>query len=281
MKNAADRIQSKTRRIHTENNDFQLVETLKNNRLKRHKTRLFFVEGVRSINCALQNGWKVDTFVYSFERKLSDWATDLLSTGVARAHLEMPDALMQKLSDKEETSELIAIIAMPADALSRIPVRPDLLVVVFDRPSNPGNLGSIIRSCDALNASGLIITGHSVDPYDPQTIRGTTGSFFSVPVVRLPSHKELEEWIAGLRRQMNVLQVIGTSAKATDDVESCDFSMPTIVVVGNETHGLSEHHRMMCDTMAGIPISGTATSLNVACATSIVLYEIGRQRRKL
>jgi len=99
---------------------------------------------------------------------------------------------MGKLSQKEDVSELIAIAAMPADDLARIPERENLLVVVVDRPTNPGNLGTLIRSCDALRVDGVIIrTCHSVDLYDPETIRATVGSFFSLPIIRLPSSQEL------------------------------------------------------------------------------------------
>ena len=90
-------------------------------------------------------------------------------------------------SNKSEPSELLALVAMPADDLDRIPLSPDLLVVAFDRPASPGNLGSIIRSCDALGAHGVIMTGHSVDLYDPETISASVGSLFALPVVRLPS----------------------------------------------------------------------------------------------
>jgi len=145
---------------------------------------------------------------------LSDWAEGLLAQGVAKIHYELPARLMQELSQKEEASELIALATMPADDLARIPVRADFVAVVLDRPASPGNLGTIIRSCDALAAAGVIITGHAADLYDPETIRATTGSFFSVPAVRLPGHNELLPWLAELRRRRPALQVVGTSAKA-------------------------------------------------------------------
>lgn len=89
---------------------------------------------------------------------------------------------MEKLSDKEETSEIIAIVEIPEDDVSRLSITDQMLIVVFDRPSNRGNLGTIIRTCDALGAQGLIITGHAVDAYDSETIRATTGSFLMFPL---------------------------------------------------------------------------------------------------
>lgn len=265
-------------KIYSENADFQQIETLRRNRIKRNRSATFFVEGVRAINQALSNRWPIHAFVYTREGRLSDWAEGVLARGVAQRHYEIPAHLMEKLSQKEEPSELIAIVGMPADDLARIPVSADFLAIVFDRPSSPGNLGTIIRSCDALRGAGLIVTGHAVDLYDPETIRATAGSFFSLPVVRLPSQAELIPWLAGLRGRIARLQVVGTSAKAQIPISQHDFTAPTVLLIGNENHGLSESYRALCDVMVTIPMYGSATSLNVACATSILLYEVARQR---
>lgn len=265
-------------KLYAENAEFQQIEVLRRNRTKRNRSATFFVEGVRGINQAVVNRWPIHAFVYSRENRLSDWAEGLLAQGVAKIHYELPARLMQELSQKEEASELIALATMPADDLARIPVRDDFLAVVLDRPASPGNLGTIIRSCDALAAAGVIITGHAADLYDPETIRATTGSFFSVPAVRLPGHNELLPWLAELRRRRPALRVVGTSAKAPIPIAQHDFTVPTVLLIGNENHGLSENYQALCDVMVTIPMHGSATSLNVACATSILLYEVARQR---
>jgi tRNA G18 (ribose-2'-O)-methylase SpoU len=272
--------QPKLVKLYSENSDFQRIETLQRNRTTRSRSREFFVEGVRPINQAIENGWAINAFVYSREKRLSRWAEELLAQPIATTHYELPLRLVEKLSDKKDTSELLALVAMPPDDLARIPMQPNLLVVVFDRPANPGNLGAIIRSCDALRVDGLIITGHAVDLYDPETIRATTGSFFAVPAVRLASHQQLAPWFEQVRNRTGSLQIVGTSAKAELPIAKCDFTPPTVLVIGNETHGLGEAYRALCDHMVTIPMDGSATSLNVACATSIMLYEIDRQRRR-
>jgi tRNA G18 (ribose-2'-O)-methylase SpoU len=266
-------------KIYTENSDFQFIETLQRNRTKRKRAREFVVEGIRAINQAVLNHWTINALVYTRDKRLSDWAKGVIEHSGARVHFVLSSLLMDKISQKEDTSELIAIAAMPNDELARIPEREDLLVVVLDRPTNPGNLGTVIRSCDALRVGGVIITGHSVDLYDPETIRATTGSFFSLPIVRLPSYKDLIPWFEHLRQRLGRFQIIGTSARAEISIQSHDFSAPTILLVGNESHGLSDNFRALCDAMVTIPMYGSATSLNVACATSILLYEVDRQRR--
>jgi TrmH family RNA methyltransferase len=267
-------------RVSSENQAFQHVETLQRKREKRQKHREFVVEGVRPINQALAHGWRVRAFLYSRDRPLSDWARDILARSQASIHYELPLPLLAKLSRKTETSELLAVVTMPDDDLARIPLRDDLLVVACDRPASPGNLGTIIRSCDALGARGLIITGHAVDLYDPETISASTGSLFALPIVRLPSHKELLPWIEHARAALGDLHVVGTSEKAPVELSAHDFRPPTLLVAGNETWGMSAAYTALCDALVRIPMVGSASSLNVAVATSIVLYEVDRQRRR-
>ncbi|HEX5692939.1 MAG TPA: RNA methyltransferase [Roseiflexaceae bacterium] len=267
-------------KIFSENNQFQHVETLRRNREKRHRSREFFVEGVRPINLAIEHGWSINAFLYSTEKRLSGWAEDVLDQSRARVHYELPLALLEKLSNKSEPSELLAVVAMPDDDLARIPLRPNMLIVLFDRPASPGNLGTLIRSCDALGVDGLVITGHAADLYDPETISATTGSFFAVPAVRLPSQRELLPWFETIEQAIGPFQLVGSSAKAETDIAAHDWTPPTLLAIGNETWGLSANYKALCDALVRIPIGGSATSLNVASAASIMLYEIDRQRRQ-
>lgn len=272
----------KTKRIFSANNDFQRVEVLKRNREKRIKYQQFFVEGVKAINYALEYNWPIQWFVYSREKPLSAWAEEILRQSQAELHLELPYQLMVQLSEKEaETSELIAVVGMVPHELSRIRLQDDLLVVVFDRPSSHGNLGTLIRSCEALKVDALIITGHAVDLYDPKTIRASMGTFFAVPTFRLPSHHEVLPWLAKVRTKFPAFQIVGATAKAALPVDEVDLTKPTALLIGNETYGLSNNYQESCDLLVRIPMYGAITSFNVACAASIILYETDRQRRKL
>jgi TrmH family RNA methyltransferase len=266
-------------RVYSENATFQLFETLRRNREKRQQQRAFLLEGVRQINLAVQQGWTINGWLYSHERPLSQWATALLQHKPAPTHYELTEPLLAKLSSKEAPSELLALVRMAADDLARIPLHSPFLTVIFDRPANPGNLGTIIRSCEGLRASGLILTGHAVDLYDPETISASVGALFTLPVVRLPSPKQLEPWFATLQQHVGAFQLVGSSAKATVELTEHDWRRPTVLVIGNETSGMSAHYQARCDAVVRIPIGGSVTSLNVACATSILLYEIQRQRR--
>ncbi|HRW11342.1 MAG TPA: TrmH family RNA methyltransferase, partial [Caldilineaceae bacterium] len=148
-------------------------------------------------------------------------------------------------------------------------------------PSNPGNLGSIIRSCDAFGVDHVVISGHAADPFDPVTVRATAGAFFNVPLARLSGNEALARWFANCRAQVPTLQIIGTSAQGELPLIACDFTGPTILCMGNETRGLSSWLKEQCDALAYMHMQGVASSLNLACATTAILFEIGRQRGKV
>jgi TrmH family RNA methyltransferase len=265
--------------LKTENADFQHIETLRRNRQKRHKHRQFFVEGVRSINAAIRYGWTISAFYYA-PGKRSQWASNILKISQAKTHYEVAEPLLKKLSQKNETSELLAVAEMPAEA-ERIPIHDKLLLVLLDRCSNPGNLGSVIRSCDALGADGLIMTGHSVDPYDPAVISASTGSLFALPTLCLTSQEHINTYVESLRQQLPGLQIIGSSAQASTVLYDYDLKAPSLVLIGNETLGLSAYLEGLCDHLLTIPMvqKRFASSLNMACATTTILYEIQRQRQ--
>ena len=267
--------------VSTANTAFQRIDVLRRNRNKRHRYGEFVVEGVRAINGALAAGWTVRSFAYPRDRQLSRWATDILATSTAESHLSVAPALFDTISEKEDSSELLAVVAMRPDSVERIPTGPGMAVVVVDRPGSPGNLGTLIRSCDAFGVAGVIVTGHGVDLYEPATIRASVGSFFSVPCIALESHREVAEWVGELRGSYSGLTVVGTSARASSELRDFHWGTEVVLLVGNETNGLSHAYREMCDDIVRIHMRGTATSLNAAVATSIVLYELDTHRRRL
>lgn len=265
--------------ISKRNSAYQILESLATNRQKRNRTRTFLVEGVQPINMALTNRWQFGGLVYETGATRSRWANDVLSHAPTAARYEIAPDLFRALSRKDEPSELLAIVRMPDDSLERIRVGADLLVVVVDRPGNPGNLGTLIRSCDAFGVNGIILSGHGADLYEPATVTASRGSLFAVPVVRVPSHEDTVHWVTSVRSRVGACRIVGTDEGAPIDLPESDLAGPTVLVLGNETHGLSHAYRESCDEMVRIPMVGAATSLNVSVAGSVVLYEVLRQRR--
>lgn len=281
-------------RITTRNARFQQWHALLTNRRKRTRTGQFLVQGVRPITIAVRNGWPIDAVLYAdqpADQPLSGWATQLVAQATAPRVAIAPD-LLAELGGKEQAPEIVLVGRLPDDVddLGRITVPDDLLVVALDRPAGPGNIGTVIRSADAFGAAGVIVTGHAADPYHPQTVRASTGSLFALPVARVPSHREVLAWAATVRTQGIRLQIIGADEHGVTELADCDLRQPVVLVVGNETAGLSVAWRQACDHLVRIPMpavdatapssGGAASSLNAAAAATVALYEAVRQRRR-
>lgn len=269
-----------TQRVYSKNAAYQKFQVLKTNRQKRRRYRVFFVEGVRNLNEAVKNGWQVASFLYDPEAPLSNWARDMLASVRTEVDYHLSPALMRELSGKEETSELLAIVKMRPDDFAQLEAPGNPLWVLFDRPSNRGNLGTVLRSCDALGASGLILTGHGVDFYDPEVVGASMGSFFHVPAVRAADNRSVLGFIEEMRARCPGLRVIGTTAHRQSPIYGEDLSGPLLLMVGNETDGLCYAFKNACDTLCTIPMAEgcAASSFNVACAATVMLYEASRQR---
>lgn len=265
--------------INNKNNIFQRFETLKTNRKKRYKYNEFLVEGVRSLNEAVKNGWRIKSFICD-KNHLSDWASDMIQDVRTDANYCLTPELMSELSDKGETSELMAVIEMREDTLQSVRLSENPFIVLFDRPSNKGNLGTMIRSCDALGADMLIITGHAVDLYDPGVVVSAMGSFFNMPVIRVSDNQALFQYRELLKNTYPGFLTVGTTAHREHPLYSVDFTKPLMLMMGNETMGLNKAFKECCDVLCTIPMSekSYATSFNVSCAASVLMYEVTRQR---
>ena len=280
---------ARTRTIRSANADFQLALALRDNRRQRSQQGRFLVEGVRSIDAAVVNGWTIDSFWFAAGRPLSSWASGLLDSmhmpvgrpgrrgsgpddghvhgrgfpGAEKGHQSRPGGGLRMST--------APTIAVPQNG-SPFPRSDDPLLVVLDRPASPGNLGSVIRSADALGADSVVVVGHAADVYDPQTVRASQGSLFAVPAVRVGSPEELELSLERVR-------IVGTSAHGDQELGTADLRGPIAVVLGNEAKGLSWAWRERVDALVRIPQRGSASSLNLAAAAAILLYEAERQRR--
>lgn len=269
----------KETKVFSKNSTFQKFEVLKTNRNKRYRYNEFLVEGVRSLNEAVKNNWNIKSFLYDKDN-LSDWAKDMIKKVNTDMNFCLTPELMRSLSGKEDTSELMAVIEMREDRLEQVKLSENPFIVLFDRPSNKGNLGTMIRSCDALGADMLIITGHSVDLYDTDVVVSAMGSFFNLPVIRISDNNVLFEYIGKLKRRYPDFLMIGTTAHNEAPIYSANLTSPLMLMMGNETMGLSKAFKEYCDLLCTIPMSekSYATSFNVSCAASILMYEITRQR---
>jgi 23S rRNA (uridine2479-2'-O)-methyltransferase len=263
--------------ISKRDNQFQRLEVLRHNRQKRGRYSEFLVEGFMCLERLIRFDWRIRAWVYSSKRGLSERARNLIASTHGVQQLDLAPQLLAELSEKELSSELLAVVEIPPDSANRIRKSSQSLYVVFDRPQNPGNLGTNIRTCDTLGVDTAFIIGHSVDLYDPETVRASVGSIFALPVLRRSAWEVVQADLLG--DPTAPLQVIGTSARGRIPIHEADFTKPTVLLIGNEKVGLSAGLLEASDLLVTIPQLGSTTSLNVSCATAILLYEVQRQRK--
>ncbi len=169
---------------------------------------------------------------------------------------------------------------MREDTFDNISLSENPFIVLFDRPSNKGNHGTMIRSCDALGADALIITGHAVDLYDPNVVVSAMGSFFNMRFIRVSNNDMIYGFIDMLKNRYPDFTTVGTTAHNELPLYSADLTKPLMLMMGNETIELNKAFKDCCDLLCTIPMAekSYATSFNVSCAASILMYEITRQR---
>ena len=262
-------------RIERENAAFQLLEALRHNRRKREQRGELLVEGVQPIDRCIEAGWPVRSLLVPAGAEPSRWARGVRAALAGVEVVELADPFCARLADRDEPPELLLVAQIPERDLSQVPRPTDGVVVLVDRPSSPGNLGTIIRTADALGAAGLVITGHGAHLYDPRTVRASVGSLFALPIATAPSHQAIVDWVDGWRAASRALAVL-----ATDEVGdlvldgTAELSPPALLMLGTERTGLSKGLRELADHTVAIPMTGSATSLNVAVAHGIVLHAL-------
>jgi TrmH family RNA methyltransferase len=268
---------SATLAVASRNALYQQWLALKTNRSKRHRLAQFIVEGTSAIDAAVQHGWVIEELLYPAGKVLSRWATEHLESNVASRNVEMSPALLGELTERHEGTELLAIARRRDVALEALGLREPWLVLVLDRPKSPGNVGSIIRSAVSFDAAAIVLTGHAADPFDPACVRASVGTLFDLPLVSLPSHSPLLAWV-GEQKHRSRVTVVGTGQDGPELIDRADLTGNLLLVLGNETHGLSQAYREACDRFVCLPTSARHSSLNVSAAAAIALYEARRQR---
>jgi TrmH family RNA methyltransferase len=259
-----------TRAIHSANAEYQVLAALRDNRQKRNRENAFLVEGVRNIDAAFAHGWTVRSALACAGAERSSWADAVL--GRVDDAVDLAPPLFDALTEREDRPELLLVVEKRAASLDALAVDSSFVATVLDRPSSPGNIGTIIRTSDALGASAVLITGHGADPYEPRAIRASTGSFFAQPVVEVANADELAGWA-----NAHGVTLVATDEDGDTPLERMP-SGPLAMLLGNETSGLSRGLRDVAACTIAIPMRGSASSLNVAAAHAIVLFAATARR---
>lgn len=233
------------------------------------------IEGIRPVLTILEHApEKIEAILI---------APPLLTSHIARARVnafgdsvrEISPELFKSLSNRENPAGLAAVVQSPAEPLSRLSIDSRGIYLYLENLADPGNLGAIIRTADAAGAAGVIVTHQGVDITHPTALKASMGTAYVVPIAQVDSDAELDGWIKN-----NSVLTAATSARANTLIWEADltFSRPNLIMIGNEQQGLSTKRQNRADFSVRLPMMGEATSLNVATATAVIVYEFQRRR---
>jgi len=258
--------------ITAENAEYQIIQSLKQNRAKRNKLHEVFVEGIECIKQAINSNIEITRIIIKDINTLSNWGKNVINQYKNVKIIEMSHNLFNELADKTNPSEMLITAGIRPNIFDDIHTE-NPFIVVFDRPGDHGNLGSVIRSANAFNADGIFIIGHGVDVYEPKVIRASLGSVFFTKIVPVESMETLEQFIKNQKKKNN-MEIIGTDSTGTVSVKEYKIKKPVMLIIGNEAKGISIKLKELCDKIIKIPMEGNVNSLNVSCAASIIMWEI-------
>ena len=257
-----------------------LVKDIKALALKkfRDEQHAFMAEGLKLVIDALDLGWSIRTLVFAKSARGNATVEKIAARTVAAGGLvlEVSEKVLSAITRRDNPQMVVGVFAQKYLPLKDIRPTGDDVWVALDRVRDPGNLGTVIRTIDAVGAKGLILVGDTTDPFSLETVRATMGSVFAVPIAKATADQFLA-W----RKDFPGL-VAGTHLKGAVDYRSVDYTgKPVLLLMGNEQQGLPDDLAAACDSLLRIPQAGRADSLNLAVATGVMLYEVRRAALKL
>lgn len=244
-------------------------------RAERDRTQTFFAEGLRFVGQAVAQNAQIEAVLVVLKTLEHPFELQLRRQMEQKCIpiWEVTPDLFLRLLRAEEPQWIGTIVRQPWDTPAHVTHSSRLCRVAFAQVHSPGNLGTILRTGDAAGASGLILIGDAVDPYDPACVRATMGAIFAQRLIRMTA-SEFAAW-----KQSGEYRLVGTSPHAESDYQAVVYPARTVLFMGGERKGLSEDRQHLCDDLVRIPMVGRSDSLNPAVATGVLLYEVFNQRR--
>lgn len=252
------------------------AKALRDKKVRRREGK-FLVEGLRLLTEARQAGIIAEQLFVSNRREAHPLGRDLeravqQSGGVI--YETTPD-ILAKISGKDNPQAIVGIFADLPLGLERIDRNSAPIWLVAQSLRDPGNLGTILRTGDAVGAGGLILIDQCVDPFAMEAVRASMGAVFTQQL----AHASWEAFLSWLRAGPG--ELVGTSLNTQHDYQSVRYTAPTFLLVGNEAQGLPPEYEAQCDQLVKMPMMGKADSLNAAMAMAVMAYEVLNQRRRV
>jgi TrmH family RNA methyltransferase len=230
----------------------------------RVESGLFLVEGIHHVGECLEAGWDVESVLYASGVLTSAFAHDMI-TRLAFTPQLVTAQVMESLADKDNPQGILAIVRQKKTQLKDL--KPVTRAVALVSPQDPGNVGTILRTMDAVGADALFVLDGGVDLYHPTVVRSSMGTMFWKPIVQA-SFNDFVKWARDRK-----LQLIGTSAHGDVDYHSLVPQTPWVLVLGNEQKGLTPDQIKACDLTISLPMKGRVSSLNLSVAAGVLLYQ--------
>ncbi len=257
----------------------QLVKRIKRLQEKtrvRQKEEAFFVEGVPITLKAFENQAPIETIVYCGVMLTSEEGRAALERQQTRGIpcIALSEEVFKKVSQRNNPDGLGAICRTHWQDLDCLVPKPSDVFVATEDLSDPGNLGTILRTMDATQAAALILVGKSTYPFHPRTVRASRGTVFTVPLCYSSTMEPVFDWA-----KTHHVHTIATSARADRPFWDAPYQLPVLLVFGNENRGLDASTMEATDQLVTIPMEGTNSSLNLSVTASLILYELRRTGR--
>ncbi len=251
------------------NPSVKLARSLHHRKHRRAHGR-FLVEGIRLLKEAIEAGAELEIIFHCPERLKSDIGLDLLEEAqrMGIRVLQVSERVIESISLRDNPQGIIGVAKIFRTDLNEIPLSGRTCLLWAHEIRDPGNIGTMIRTCDAFGVDGFILTGRSADPFDPKSIRASMGSIFAVPLIL---ERELDDVMGFLKGKG--FHLLATSPHAERVSCRMAYPFPLAVMVGNEGEGLPEWLMRAADERVRIPMVGRADSLNVSVAAGVILYE--------
>jgi TrmH family RNA methyltransferase len=226
------------------------------------------VEGIHHVGEAIEAGWKVESILYAPELLTSSFAHELISLHPSGSQ-PVSAQVIESLAGKEHPQGIVAIVRQQKAQLEYLQGMSSGAALVY--PQDPGNVGTILRTMDAVGADVLFLLNGGVDLYHPTLVRSSMGTIFWKPVIQT-SYEDFAQWA-----RKGGYQLIGTSARGDVDYQTLIPNSPWILVLGNEQKGLSAEQMRACDVTVSMPMRGRVSSLNLAVAAGVLLYHFSNK----
>jgi TrmH family RNA methyltransferase len=256
------------------NSTVKLLRSLRDKKARRAEG-LFLAEGLRILTEARDSGRLPEIVAFSAEGAKHPLAAEIIEATEAAGGdaIETSANILSKMSGKDNPQMVLGAYRQPDASLDRIDRAKAPLWIVAQALRDPGNIGTILRTGDAVGAGGLILIDDSADPFSVEAVRASMGALFTQEI----AIARWAEFIIWLRSGEG--QLVGTSLKATDDYLEAEYRRPCFLLIGNEQQGLPADYEVKCDLLVKIPMAGRADSLNAAMATAVMAFAISASWR--